>query len=66
MPYDLNDFVIIDLDPDHSKGTHKVPNHNFRLHAKVGLFILHSEHVEMKETSEKLIKIIMSHVVSKV
>ena len=40
--YDLSDFVIIDLDPDHSKGTHKVPNHNFHLHAKVGLlhFIL--------------------------
>ena len=40
--YDLSDFVIIDLDPDHSKGTHKVPNHNFRSHAKVGLlyFIL--------------------------
>ena len=37
MPYDLSDFVIIDLDPDHSKGTHKESNHNFRLHVKVGL-----------------------------
>ena len=30
-------FWIIDLDPDHSKGTHKVPNLCLRLHAKVGL-----------------------------
>ena len=38
-----SDFVIIDLDPDHSKGTHKEPNHNFRLHAKVGpLYFVHS------------------------
>ena len=35
-------FWIIDLYPDHSKGTHKVPNLIFRLRAKVGLlfFIL--------------------------
>mgnify|MGYP000155707983 CR=1 FL=1 len=50
-------FWIIHLDPDHSKGTHKVPNLNFHLHAKVGLIILQSEHVEMKENSEKLVKI---------
>ena len=37
MPYDLSDSVIIDPDPDHCKGTHKEPNHNFSLHAKVGL-----------------------------
>ena len=30
-------FWIIDLDPDHSKGTHKVPNLYFPFHAKVGL-----------------------------
>ena len=52
-------FWIIDLDPDHSKGTHEVPKLNFRLHAKVGL-LLHSEHVEMKETSKKLLKIIIT------
>ena len=35
-------FWIIDLDPDHSKGTHKVPKLNFYLHAKKWLlyFIL--------------------------
>ena len=35
-------FWIIDLDPDHSKGRHKVRNLNFHLHANVWLlcFIL--------------------------
>ena len=62
MPYDLSDFVINDLDPDDiiSKGTHKVPNLNFCLHAKKLAIVLHSEHVEMKETSEKLLKIIIT------
>ena len=46
-------FWIIDLDPDHSKGTHKVP-------CKCWAIILHSAHVEMKETSEKLLKIIIT------
>ena len=30
-------FWVIDLDPDHSKGTHKVPNLYFPYHANVGL-----------------------------
>ena len=53
-------FWIIDLDPDHSKGTHKISSLNFCLNAKKLAIVLHSEHVEMKETSEKLLKIIIT------
>ena len=40
MPYDLSDFVIIDLDPDHSKGTHKEPNIVFVYMQKLGYYTL--------------------------
>ena len=52
-------FWIIDLDPDHSKGTQSTKP-LFSFTCKSWAIILHSEHVEMREISEKLLKIIIT------
>ena len=63
MPYYLSDFVIIDLDPDHSKGTHKVPNLYFFSNKFTGCTTSENFFFVL-ETTQRREKIIAAHSLS--